>query len=210
MVGPARNTGRPDTTDVERCLAGLRRRRVLQAVTPALNPFEAEPFRQAGFTVHEELHLLARPITDPLPRPGHPMRRGRPWDNRRVLALDAMAFEDFWRFDSAALKEAKRATPTHRFMVATDGNRPIGYAVTGRAGSRGYLQRLAVDPAAQGRGVGSSLVHDSLGWLQRKRADLALVNTQERNTRALALYQRLGFRRQPEGLLVLRWNEAPR
>ena len=174
-------------------------------MTPALNPFEAEPFRRAGFTLHEELHLLARPIDRPPPEPGHHLRRGRPWDHRRVLELDALAFEEFWRFDSAALREAKRATPTHRFMVATDSGRPIGYAVTGRAGSRGYLQRLAVDPEVQGRGVGTALVHDCLGWLHRKGVDLAMVNTQERNTRALALYRRLGFRRQPEGLLVLRW-----
>ena len=35
---------------------------------------------------------------------------------------------------------------------------------------------------------------------------LALVNTQEHNSRALGLYERLGFVRQREGLLVLRWD----
>ncbi len=125
-----------------------------------------------------------------------------------MLELDGLAFESFWQFDKFSLREARRATPTSRFAVAVDSGRVVGYAVTGRAGGRGYLQRLAVDPAAQGTGVGSSLVHDCIDWLHGKGVAMALVNTQERNLRALSLYERLGFVRQREGLVVLRWDRA--
>ena len=75
--------------------------------------------------------------------------------------------------------------------------------MTGRAGPRGYLQRLAVDPDAQRCGIGSALVADALRWLKRWGAREVLVNTQEDNGGAVALYEHLGFRREAEGLAVL-------
>ncbi len=207
LVGPARTHRSPTPVEVRTCIDELQRRGVTQAVTPALSPYEAEPFFQAGFKLHEGLHLLARYIDAEPDKPSHRLRKGRPWDKPRVLGLDGKAFEDFWRFDSFSLKEARRATPAHRFMVAVDGGSVVGYAVTGRAGGRGYLQRLAVDPVAQGRGIGTSLINDCLRWLHRKGVGMALVNTQERNARALELYERHGFVRQREGLIVLRWDE---
>lgn len=207
LVGPARTNRSPSAADVASCVDELRRRSVATIVTPALSPYEAEPFYQAGFQLHERLHLLIRVIDDIPPEGSLRLRQGRPWDRRRVLELDNKAFEKFWQFDKFSLKEARRATPTHRFRVAISSGSVAGYAVSGRAGGRGYLQRLAVDPAAQGLGIGSELVNDCLRWLQRRGASLALVNTQERNVRALRLYEHLGFVRQREGLLVLRWDE---
>jgi ribosomal-protein-alanine N-acetyltransferase len=208
LVGPGRTSRNLSPAEIVHCVTELSHQGVQEAVTPALSPFEAEPFFRAGFQLHENLHLLARPINDAAARSGHRLRRGRPWDRSHVLELDNKAFEQFWQFDSFSLKEARRATPTNRFMVCPERGGVMGYAVTGRAGGRGYLQRLAVDPEAQGRGIGSALVYDALGWLHRKGASLALVNTQERNTRALDLYERLGFVRQREGLLVLRWDST--
>jgi len=82
-------------------------------------------------------------------------------------------------------------------------HRVVGYCVTGRAGRRGYLQRLAVRPSQQGRGLGQALVADSLQWLKRRGVSSVVVNTQVENERALALYLAMGFRLQPSGLEVL-------
>jgi len=68
-----------------------------------------------------------------------------------------------------------------------------------------YLQRLAVHPDHQGRGIGTSLIADGLWWATRRGATELLVNTQERNGGALRLYEHLGFRRATAGLDVLRW-----
>jgi ribosomal-protein-alanine N-acetyltransferase len=144
---------------------------------------------------------------EPTPRIAgdHNLVRGRRRDAGSVLAIDAAAFPSFWRLDQVGLDDALSATPSVRYRVAVDGDgAPVGYAVTGRAGPRGYLQRLAVHPAAQGRGIGGALVIDALRWLRRWSAREALVNTQEDNGTALALYERLGFEREPEGLAVLR------
>jgi ribosomal protein S18 acetylase RimI-like enzyme len=69
----------------------------------------------------------------------------------------------------------------------------VAYAISGRDGRNGYIQRLAVDPEHQRAGHGAALVADSLRWMARWRVHRALVNTHVGNTAALALYHRFGF-----------------
>lgn len=204
---PAR--GRPTEASVERALDDLSGAGFDAALTAALGPADQEPFTRAGFTVHERLHLLTRTVTDlPSLRPGSTrLRRGRRADREAILSVDAAAFPGFWRLDGSGLDDAMTATPSARLRVASPtgrGTRVDGYAITGRAASRGYLQRLAVDPERRRQGVASALVLDGLRWLRRWGAREVLVNTQEDNLTALSLYETLGFRRQPEGLAVLR------
>lgn len=193
--------------DVRQVLDELRARGCRSVVTAALAPPEQQPFLAAGFEEHERLHLLRRDVS---PVPGRPsevtLRRARAADRPAVLAVDHLAFPPFWRFDETGLEDALDATPSVRFRVALDPEAATvaGYAVTGRAGSRGYLQRLAVHPERQRRGLGTALVADGLRWLRRWGAREVLVNTQEANAGALALYEALGFERQPHGLAVLR------
>lgn len=204
-LSPAR--GRPGIPDIERCLEELAPLGFTSALTAALGPADQAPFLAAGFSVHERLHLLSRPVDDlpAPPRAAVELRRSRRGERPAVLAVDHAAFPPFWRLDSAALDDAVAATPSARLRVADGGGTGLaGYAVTGRAGPRGYLQRLAVDPAVQRRGIGSALVVDGLRWLRRWGAREVFVNTQEDNQPALELYERLGFRRQRHGLAVLR------
>lgn len=123
-----------------------------------------------------------------------------------MLDIDRRAFEEFWRFDGVALNEARKATPVSRYRVLSLNGEIVGYHVTGKANNRGYLQRLAVDPDHAGKGIGTALVFDCLTWLSQHKVSEALVNTQERNQRALDLYERHGFIRQQEGLTVLSWR----
>jgi ribosomal protein S18 acetylase RimI-like enzyme len=90
-----------------------------------------------------------------------------------------------------------------RVIGEHDSGEVIAYALTGRAGPTGYLQRLAVRPAHQGEGLGRSLAVDCLHWLRRHRAIRVLVNTQATNERAFNLYVSLGFRPDANGLAVL-------
>jgi len=195
----------PSPSGLARALDELRARGYRSVLTPALTTIEQPPFAAAGFTVHERLHLLGHDLRR-VPEPkatGVRLRRGRTRDIPVVLAVDGLAFDRFWRFDADGLADARTATPHARFRVATVGGRIVGYHVTGRAGSLGYLQRLAVHPDHHGRGIGTALVGDSLDWCRRKGCASVLVNTQEGNRRALSLYEHLGFRPEPSGLAVL-------
>jgi ribosomal-protein-alanine N-acetyltransferase len=172
------------------------------AYTAALSPSQAEPFFNAGFVLHEELHLLRRELTGDINVDRTATRRARRTDWEQVLALDHLAFEDFWQFDRAALSDAIKATPRHRFQVIR--SEPVfGYHVTGLAGANAYVQRVAVHPTAHKQGYGTALVHDSLRWSWRSGASLSQVNTQIKNEAAVALYERCGFTLAPHRLLVL-------
>lgn len=182
---------------------------VRRLVTGALTDVEQEPFAQAGFSVHDRLHLLRHDLAE-IPAVESPvrLRRARRLDVEAALAVDARAFEPFWRLDRGGLDDALAATTAARFRVADDGG-VVGYAVTGRSAARGYLQRLAVDPELWRRGVGAALVVDGLRWLRRRHVRVAVVNTQVGNDGAYALYRRMGFVPEPRGLTVLTLALAP-
>lgn len=226
LVGPARSTRRPQPSEIRQAMDELVAAGVTRMVTPAMNRYEAESFHQAGFVHMESLHLLSchldRATLPPAPGRNQPqpsrLVNGRRWHLGDMLRVDERAFHGFWQFDRVALLEARSATPTQLSRMAvvpeTDGgggrkrNQAVGYAVTGRAHRRGYLQRLAVDPDRAGEGIGTQLIHDAFRWLIAKGADTCLVNTQESNERALGLYEHLGFVRQSEGLVVLCWDRG--
>lgn len=202
-VNPVPDTPPLSGQFVDRVLAELRERGFCSAVTGALTPAESLGFLDAGFRVREELHLLEHPMVE-LPAPAPGPRRARRADRPAVLDLDARSFDDFWHLDDAGLDEAVRATPSSRFrVVGGPGHSVAGYAVSGRAGVRGYLQRLAVDPSTRRQGIGRALVADALAWMGARGVRRALVNTHVGNEAALCLYRSCGFELLPTPLRVL-------
>jgi ribosomal-protein-alanine N-acetyltransferase len=204
LLTPVPEAPVPSAAFVRRCLGVLADRGYRRVVTGALSPAEQTGFLQAGFTVVEELHLLSHDMKRLPPKPRHNLRRATDADHDTVLAVDHESFSPFWRLDVAGLTDTLSATPRVRFRVGVDpADRVLGYAITGRAGRRGYVQRLAVAASARLQGFGSALVSDGLWWLRRWRVTRVLVNTQHGNDNALDLYVRLGFAPEPIGLSVL-------
>jgi GNAT superfamily N-acetyltransferase len=199
--------GRPASAEfVRRCLRLLAKQGFERVVTGALSPGEQRGFLEAGFAVHEQLHLLTLDNVMPLPPlpPGPKLHRARVARKRGVLEVDAAAFAPFWRLDRTGLREALQATPQRRLRVVPgSGRQVIGYAICGASGGRGFVQRLAVTPSAQGQGLGRLLLVDGLHWLRKVGTERIAVNTQQGNEAALALYRQVGFREDPAGLCVL-------
>jgi len=165
--------------------------------TGALGPTACPSFFEAGFAVRQELVLLQHPlegVRSTVIRSDHLlMRRGHTADLPALALIDRRAFGAMWGMDVGGIVDACSATPHHRLRVAARGPVPVGFAVSGRAGRSAYLQRLAVDPDAQGQGVGRDLTLDSLRWARRHRCSSVLVNTHVDNERARALYEARGF-----------------
>lgn len=202
-VTPLAGAPPPSAALVERCVHDLARRGFARVMTAALAPAEQPGFFAAGFEIEEHLHVLAHDLRRVPQADTSELRRARPADLAGVLEVDGRAFVPFWHLDGEGLADALSATAKSRFRVFTAADRVVAYAITGRAARRGYLQRLAVDPDHQRQGVGRALVVDALRWLRRWHAEDAVVNTQLDNAAALALYEGLGFRRQPSRLAVL-------
>ncbi|CAA9214307.1 MAG: hypothetical protein AVDCRST_MAG76-309 [uncultured Acidimicrobiales bacterium] len=212
LLTPLPGAPLPTLAFVRRCVDTLSARGFSAVVTGALAPAEQRAFLAAGFAEAERLHLLSHSLSR-LPRvhcQAARLRRARSGERDAVLRVDAASFPSFWQLDDAGLTDALTATPHSRFTVAVDGSGwVVGYAISGRSGRNGYLQRLAVDPGEQGRGLGRALVVDGLRWLSRWRAEQCVVNTQWGNEVALGLYERVGFRRLPEALAVLSKGDGP-
>lgn len=202
FLNPVPDAPSPSPEFLRRCLATLAERGFTRVVTGALSPLEQAGFLAAGFDVAERLHLLGMDLTGELASvpPGRTRRAGRT-RREEVLAVDAAAFSSFWVFDGRGLDDALSATPRTRFRVI--GGPVVAYAISGRAGGRGYVQRLAVDPAHHREGLGRLLLLDGLHWMRRHGARYAVVNTQVDNDVALALYTGVGFREESTGLSVL-------
>lgn len=205
LLSPLTDRPLPSSEFLRRCLDELAAAGYQQVVTAALTPTEQGPFLAVGFEEQERLRLLSHDLGRLPPMPEAPLRRAHDSDREAVLAIDASAFRPFWRLDEWGLNDALGATPVSRFRVAlAHDDVVVGYAITGRTARRGYLQRLAVRPLDQGRGLGRALAIDGLRWLRRRGVERAAVNTQLDNHAAYRLYLSLGFREEAWQLAVLR------
>lgn len=186
--------------------------------TGALYPAAAAAFTECGFEVVDRLALLERPLIDPLPRrrqrSSDPavLRRAHRRDMPALADLDQLAFDPGWGNDAQSLTDISNATPrSYRRVAFTTGRGSrvrAGFQITGQAGATGYIQRLAVHPDAWGRGIGRVLVEDAVGWLTRRGANRALVNTGVDNHRALGLYRSAAFDMLDHQLVVLEHRRA--
>jgi ribosomal protein S18 acetylase RimI-like enzyme len=109
-------------------------------------------------------------------------------EDRRAVAL--WSPPDAWKLPTAALL---RAAPTvagaagHRLPRLVGRLNDIEAHHARQPGGHWYLEFLAVDPSAQGQGLGAALVADALG---RRDQPVYLESSNPRN---LAFYRRNGF-----------------
>ncbi|HEY4332155.1 MAG TPA: GNAT family N-acetyltransferase [Ilumatobacteraceae bacterium] len=211
----------PTSTALRVWLSELRARGFTSVRTGAVTDAGCDGLTRQGFEVLQRLRLLDmsligwRPPTRSGSRlPKVPTRRLRVRERPAAAVVDRAAFGDAWAIDVSGIGETCTATPSHRARtvdivaltgdaIAPEAGALAGYAVTGRADYTGYLQRLAVHPLVQGRGVGLGLTLDSLVWMQRRNLTRAVVNTHVENSVALRLYSHVGFNLLPQTLSVL-------
>ncbi|MGH2367048.1 MAG: GNAT family N-acetyltransferase [Chloroflexota bacterium] len=64
-------------------------------------------------------------------------------------------------------------------------------------GRLGYIWEIAVEPVAQRRGHGTSLLGAAIEMLRQQGVDTVVLRSSERAAAAIGLYRRFGFRRLP-------------
>jgi len=186
------------------CVEALTEMGAPGVLSPPLPLSAQRLWREADFRPHAELALLRLDLGQVRP-PSHLVVTGSNSDIREALRIDTASFEEFWRFDRNAMEEAMSSTRNSVIhVVRKAGGGLAGFAITGVGVTIAYLQRLAVDPACQNRGIGSSLVRSSARWAQREGARSLMLNTQLENEPAIRLYESEGFRILSEPLAVLK------
>jgi ribosomal protein S18 acetylase RimI-like enzyme len=164
--------------------------------TGALGVQAGARFERLGFESVQTLVLLEHTAINSVAVPSKssatPVRLATDHDGE-ASKVDVAAFGPGWCIDRVGIGDVRSATPRHRARAILAEGKLVAYAISGRDGRNGYIQRLAVLPERQHRGYGSALVGDSLRWMARWRVNRALVNTHVGNEAALALYHRLGF-----------------
>jgi ribosomal protein S18 acetylase RimI-like enzyme len=95
----------------------------------------------------------------------------------------------------AAIADDCRAQPDGVFVAEAIDGRVLGYITTRlNAVSRiGWIPNLAVDPAAQGKGLGRALLIHAIEFLRRAGMQVAKIETLDQNPIGQTLYPSLGF-----------------
>lgn len=112
-------------------------------------------------------------------------------DSAALAAIDRRAFTPTWWRSEASVR--RRANTASCFAVAEWGGEPVGYVECQLDLPTAHINRIAVDPAHQGRGIGAYLLRRALISVWHSGAEEASLNTQRSNHRSRRLYDRFGF-----------------
>lgn len=175
----------------------------------AIQPWFQDILAASGFVNHQNIVMLEwryRPFPDSRVG-GIRIRRMTEEDLPAVEETDAASFSPLWQNPLDTLRRA--FAQALYATVAEDEHRIIGYQLSTGGGQRAHLARLAVHPAAQGKGAGRSLLSDLFSYLTYTGISRLSVNTQSDNQISLGLYQRMGFVRTGEEYPVYTFDIPP-
>ena len=164
-----------------------------------------------GFDRVRELWVMRRPLSPPDAQPlpelvapdGVTLRGFRPGDENELLRVNSRAFvghPEQGAMDAANLAE-RMAEPWFDpagLIVAVADERMLGFHWTKEhSSSLGEVYVVAIDPKAQGRGLGRALTLAGLRHLASRGLDEVLLYVESDNAPAIAVYSRLGFTHAP-------------
>jgi ribosomal-protein-alanine N-acetyltransferase len=112
-------------------------------------------------------------------------------DLNSISVIERLAFSDPWSEASfAGLLSGQRV----RLTVAEADHAVVGYSVLLLAAPDADLANLAVAPAARGHGIGRRLLDGVVATAQSSGVEHMYLEVRQSNTRAIALYESVGFR----------------
>ena len=179
----------------------------------AIQPWFQDVLAGSGFGNHQQIVMLewryqpSFASTSPRGANGLRIRRMTEADLPEVEKTDAASFDPLWQ---NPLETIRKAFSQALYATVVDSEQGIiGYQLSTGGGQRAHLARLAVHPAAQGKGAGRALLHDLFRYIAYAGISRLSVNTQNDNQASLNLYQRMGFLRTGEEYPVYTFDVSP-
>lgn len=166
------------------------------------HPAAAALARRHGLRRARELWVMRRPGTEPLPAlvvpDGVSVRGYRDDDRDEVLRVNAAAFahhpeQGAMDADDLAARMAEDWFDPAGLLVADGGDRLLGFHWTKQHGSVGEVYVVAIDPSAQGKGLGKVLTLAGLHHLAGLGVAEVELYVESDNTPAVRVYGGLGF-----------------
>ncbi len=96
--------------------------------------------------------------------------------------------------DSREEIAAQMARDPELFLGAFAGGRLVGVVIGSDEGRKGWINRLAVDPEYQRRGLGRRLVEEVERRLRARGRKIVAALVEDRNEASLEFFQRLGYK----------------
>jgi ribosomal-protein-alanine N-acetyltransferase len=125
-------------------------------------------------------------LKDPLLR----LRPMRAADVPEVMRVEQAAYDHPWT--GGIFQDCLRVG--YSCWVCERGARLVGHSVMSVAVGEAHVLNVCVDPDMQGRGLGRRLLERVLNVARERHADTAFLEVRVSNTRAIALYESVGFR----------------
>ena len=122
------------------------------------------------------------------------LTRMRWWHIDDVLPLEQELFVDD-RWTARTYWSELAQLDTRHYLVALDGTEVVGYAGLCDYPDDAFVQTIAVAKPALGSGLGAQLLQALLDEAARRGQQRVLLEVRADNDRAVALYERFGFRR---------------
>jgi len=115
-------------------------------------------------------------------------------DQNVERALGVVGKHD-WRWRKARHVDEDVAANPDGVFVAEEDDKALGYISTrlDRDAGKGRIPNLAVDKAAQGRGIGRQLIGHALDYFRREGMAFAMIETMANNPIGQHLYPSCGF-----------------
>jgi ribosomal-protein-alanine N-acetyltransferase len=121
-----------------------------------------------------------------------------PWSDTwldEVLVIEQSAYSHPWTIGN--FKDSIASGYHLEILLGEDRGRErvIGYLVAMEGVDEVHLLNITVAPAWQGQGLGTRLLESLCNWCRQRQAQWLWLEVRASNARALAVYQRFGFKR---------------
>ena len=155
--------------------------------------------KQSGFINEEQILIMSwegeKPPVWRQPE-GIKLRKMTEADLPWVVDVDADAFMPLWHNPLSALRQAYSKAVSATVAETEEGI--VGYQISTYSPFGAHLARLAVRARMQRQGIASALIGDLIEKLLAKEITQISVNTQSKNERSIALYEKSGFKHTEE------------